>query len=78
MEQGTITFSFDSLHIHFCGTGYFLCYEYNEEKEKINLLSEDQEEFEKAFMEDEDKAELKYIDVRVFRLLLLKLDMEHG
>ena len=69
---------FNERYNHFCGTGYFLCYEYNEEKEKINILSEDQEEFDRIFMEDEDKAELKYIDARAFRLLVLKLDMEHG
>lgn len=62
---------------HFCGVGSFYCDEYHE-GETINLLAEDQSEYEKMFMIDEDKAELKYIDARVFRLLLLELDMEHG
>ena len=71
--------NFNERYNHFCGVGYFLCNEFKEEK-RINILSENQEEFEKTFMDDtsQDEEELKYIDARALRLLSLTLDMEHG
>lgn len=61
---------------HFCGVGYVGCYEFVE-GEEINILALDQSEFDKQFDIDEN-AQLKYINVRSFRLLVTNIDMEHG